>query len=135
MEEPPVLEAFVRAAEKYFRVFGQGPYDGLRTIGDTYGRGWSMIANTTRRTLEGISPCSIAVYRNGLPHGIIGPYGGSIISLEEPGKAEADFIRWCGEDEPKDGEPIADPPAESIRQPIGDVSSPGFGPQYDPTLS
>jgi hypothetical protein len=37
--------------------------------------------------------------------------------------------------QPSDGEPIADPPAESIRQPIGDISSPGFGPQYDPTLS
>lgn len=30
--------------------------------------------------------------------------------------------------EPADGEPIADPPEESICQPIGDVSSPSFGP-------
>jgi hypothetical protein len=102
MEEPPVLEAFVRAAQKLYRVFGQGPYDGLRTVGDTYGKGWSMIANTTRGTLKGISPCSIAIYRNGLPHGIINAYGGSIISLEGPGEAEADFIRWCREDEPSE---------------------------------
>lgn len=31
--------------------------------------------------------------------------------------------------EPDDGEPIADPPAESINQPIGDISSPSFGPE------
>jgi hypothetical protein len=34
--------------------------------------------------------------------------------------------------EPKDGEPIADPPAESIRQPIGDISSHSFGPEDKP---
>ena len=26
-------------------------------------------------------------------------------------------------------DPIADPPEESIRQPIGDINSPGFGPE------
>jgi hypothetical protein len=32
--------------------------------------------------------------------------------------------------EPEDGSgPIADPPAESIRQAIGDVNSPSFGPE------
>lgn len=31
--------------------------------------------------------------------------------------------------EPEDGEPIADPPAESICQPIGEITSRGFGPQ------
>ena len=31
--------------------------------------------------------------------------------------------------EPEDGEPIADPPRESITQPIGDVKSRGFGPE------
>jgi hypothetical protein len=31
--------------------------------------------------------------------------------------------------EPEAGEPIADPPAESINQPIGDISSPNFGPE------
>ena len=30
--------------------------------------------------------------------------------------------------EPNDGEPIADPPGESYRQPIGDPSGSGFGP-------
>ena len=35
--------------------------------------------------------------------------------------------RWT---EPPEGEPpIADPPAESLNQPIGDVNSPGFGPE------
>jgi len=29
---------------------------------------------------------------------------------------------------PEEGEPIADPPAESIHQPVGDASSHGFGP-------
>ena len=32
--------------------------------------------------------------------------------------------------EPESGEPIADPPAESFHQPIGDVESPGFGPDH-----
>lgn len=30
--------------------------------------------------------------------------------------------------EPEDGEPIADPPAESFHQPIGDVNTGSFGP-------
>jgi len=30
---------------------------------------------------------------------------------------------------PEGSEPIADPPAESINQPIGDVNSPDFGPE------
>jgi hypothetical protein len=33
--------------------------------------------------------------------------------------------------EPEKGEPIADPPQESVRQPIGDIASNGFGPEYD----
>lgn len=33
--------------------------------------------------------------------------------------------------EPESGEPIADPPAESVRQPIGDINSPNFGPEED----
>jgi hypothetical protein len=36
--------------------------------------------------------------------------------------------RWT---EPEEGEPIADPPGESFRQPIGDVHSPDFGPQQE----
>lgn len=37
--------------------------------------------------------------------------------------------------EPPEGvEPIADPPGESINQPIGDVNSSGFGPEHDPSL-
>lgn len=36
---------------------------------------------------------------------------------------------------PPDGsEPIADPPGESVNQPIGDVNQPGFGPEFDPSL-
>lgn len=34
--------------------------------------------------------------------------------------------KWT-EPKPEDGPPIADPPAESIRQPVGDVADPGFG--------
>ena len=37
--------------------------------------------------------------------------------------------------EPDEGEPIADPPAESVHQAIGDVSARGFGPEYDPSVS
>ena len=33
--------------------------------------------------------------------------------------------------EPEDGDPIADPPEESLNQPIGDVNAPGFGPEFD----
>lgn len=36
--------------------------------------------------------------------------------------------------EPTTGDPIADPPLESVCQPIGDVSAPGFGPEFDSTL-
>lgn len=31
--------------------------------------------------------------------------------------------------EPEDGEPIADPPAESFHQPIGELNAPTFGPE------
>ena len=37
--------------------------------------------------------------------------------------------------EPDDGKPIADPPAESVRQTVGDLSAHGFGPEYDPDLT
>lgn len=37
--------------------------------------------------------------------------------------------------EPADGQPIADPPEESVRQLIGDVNARGFGPQYDPAIA
>lgn len=33
--------------------------------------------------------------------------------------------------EPEDGQPIADPLAESINQPIGDIHSPSFGPEEE----
>jgi len=33
--------------------------------------------------------------------------------------------------EPEKGDPIADPPDESFNQPIGDVKSPGFGPETE----
>ena len=33
--------------------------------------------------------------------------------------------------EPADGEPIADPPAESINQAVGDISSRNFGPEEE----
>lgn len=34
--------------------------------------------------------------------------------------------------EPADGDPIADPPAESFAQAIGDIGSPTFGPEHQP---
>lgn len=33
--------------------------------------------------------------------------------------------------EPESGEPIADPPAESIRQPVGNINSLTFGPEQE----
>jgi hypothetical protein len=33
--------------------------------------------------------------------------------------------------EPPDGEVIADPPAETLAQPVGDINSRGFGPEKD----
>lgn len=41
-------------------------------------------------------------------------------------------LRLMGEwTEPKEGEPIADPPAESINQTVGDIGSMVFGPEND----
>lgn len=37
--------------------------------------------------------------------------------------------------EPADCDPIADPPAESVLQTVGDVSASGFGPEFDPAVS
>ena len=34
--------------------------------------------------------------------------------------------------EPESGDPIADPPMESVHQPIGDLNSPGYGPEFNP---
>jgi len=33
--------------------------------------------------------------------------------------------------EPEDGRPIADPPAESFNQPVGDLNTCGFGPEVE----
>lgn len=48
---------------------------------------------------------------------------------------ERELRRLGAWSEPEDGEPIADPPAESVRQPVGDVSAPGFGPEYEPAVT
>lgn len=45
-----------------------------------------------------------------------------------------ELIRAKAWSEPADGFPIADPPNESIFQPIGDISQPGFGPEFDTTV-
>jgi hypothetical protein len=37
--------------------------------------------------------------------------------------------------EPAEGDPIADPPEESVNQPIGDINHRGFGPEHDPAVS
>lgn len=36
--------------------------------------------------------------------------------------------------EPETGEAVADPPEESVRQPIGDINARGFGPAYDESV-
>ena len=33
--------------------------------------------------------------------------------------------------EPMDDEPIADPPAESVHQPVGEIDQRGYGPAFD----
>lgn len=38
------------------------------------------------------------------------------------------------EPEPEAGEPVADPPEESVRQPIGDINARGFGPEHDQSV-
>lgn len=43
----------------------------------------------------------------------------------------AKLEEWGVWSEPTEGEPIADPPDESIRQAIGNISSLGFGPEED----
>lgn len=43
----------------------------------------------------------------------------------------AELARHAAWSEPEDGEPIADPPEESVSQPIGDLESRGFGPECD----
>ena len=42
---------------------------------------------------------------------------------------EAMLLQGADWTEPEDGEPIADPPAESFRQAIGDLHSRSFGPE------
>lgn len=42
-----------------------------------------------------------------------------------------EFGAWT---EPADGRPIADPPAETVRQAIGDPNARGFGPGFDPSV-
>lgn len=44
---------------------------------------------------------------------------------------EAELRRMGAWNEPEDGDPIADPVAESICQPIGDPSSGQFGPETE----
>lgn len=34
-----------------------------------------------------------------------------------------------------EGEPIADPPAESVHQPVGEIDQPGYGPEFDRGVS
>ena len=47
---------------------------------------------------------------------------------------EQELRRLNAWSQPEDGEPIADPPDESINQAIGDLLSPGFGPEFDSTV-
>lgn len=44
---------------------------------------------------------------------------------------EAELRKRNGWTEPADGDPIADPPAESLHQPVGEPSAPGFGPETE----
>lgn len=92
-----IAAAFGYAAEKLVKTFGNGPYDGLRTIGDTYGRGFAMTANVTKQqeTIDRIPFGHIMVFWNGLPCGMISPYDGILIAMGEHGETEQEFIKWC----------------------------------------
>jgi hypothetical protein len=100
-QNAPIASAFGYAAEKFLRQFGNGPYDGLRTIGDVNGQGFAMTANITagHEPIGNIPWGHIMIYHNGIPCGCIMPYGGSLMSMGEPGLLERDFIAWCREDE------------------------------------
>lgn len=89
--------AFYAACQCFLREFGDGPYDDLRTIGDPRGPGWAMVANVTSRkeTISNIPDGHIMICFNGLPCGIINPFGGEMISMGQAGSAEQDFIQWC----------------------------------------
>ena len=98
----PIAAAFGYAAEKFLRVHGNGPYDGLKTIGDTCGKGWAMTVNNTvnKERIGNIPYAHIMLFRDGMPFGLIHPYDGSIVEIDgELGKSEQEFISWCRDDE------------------------------------
>ncbi len=96
-----IVAAFGYAAEKFLRRFGDGPYDGLLSIGNKDDKGFSMVANITKKQeeIDGIGFGNIVVHRNGWPVGVISPFGGMLLGSSSPGEAEGDFIQWCREDE------------------------------------
>lgn len=98
MVNRPIATAFGEAAERFVRHFGNGPYDGLRTIGNMDGEGFAMQANVTesKDEIDGLSYAHIRVHRNGMPIGVISPFGGILVACE--GGMESMFIEWCKSD-------------------------------------
>ena len=98
MVNRPIAAAFGEAAERFVRHFGNGPYDGLRRIGEMDGEGFAMEANVTKDEVEidGLPHAHIRINRDGVPVGVIGPFGGLLVACE--GGMEAMFIEWCKED-------------------------------------
>jgi len=100
MVNRPIATAFGEAAERFVRHFGNGPYDGLRTIGDMEGEGFAMQANVTKakEEIDGLPYAHIRVHRDGMPIGVVNPFGGLLVACE--GGMESMFIEWCKSDQP-----------------------------------
>ena len=47
---------------------------------------------------------------------------------------QTELQRMAAWTQPESGEPIADPPQESVYQTIGDINERGFGPEHDKTV-
>ena len=100
MNETPIPLAYGEAIEKFLRHFGDGPHEGLKTIGDPTGKGWAMTLNPTKEKIDNVPPFSLIPYLNGWPAGIIDPGGGCMVASMEGSGTEEDFIAWCREDAP-----------------------------------
>ena len=92
--------AYIEACEKLVRVHGNGPYDGLRWIGQKDDESFSLVGNASRDKQEhdGVPYAFIHVYRNGWPVGVLTPYDGGMIGAMEAGETEREFIEWCRSD-------------------------------------
>lgn len=100
MAEPQILTAYTEACEKIVRVHGEGPYDGLRWIGEKDDKSFSLVCNASKDKQEhdGIPYAMIHVFRNGWPVMFMTPFDGVTLGGAHPGETERKFIEWCRSD-------------------------------------